>query len=104
MPETEVTANNEVLKDDENKILYLSNLILPPDSKISREDICESTCLGRGGRNARIIKLKLSNVQCKINILHNCKYLNSDIQGVSKVPHGFKLVIKTALIAGGELY
>ena len=79
VPETEVTVNNEVLKDDESKLLNLTNLILPSDSKIQPEDICEATRLGRGGRNPRIIKLKLSNVQCKINFLRNCKYLNSDV-------------------------
>lgn len=76
VPETDVTVGGEVLKDDESKIVSLANLILPPDNKISREDISQATRLGRGGRNPRIIKVKLSSVQCKINILQSCKNLN----------------------------
>ena len=42
------------------------------------DDIDEVSRIGRGGRNPRIVKVKFSSQDCRINILRNSRHLNSD--------------------------
>ena len=77
VPETPISVNNESIDDDKDKMLTLLNLISPPDQRVSEEDILEVTRLGRGGKNPRILKVRVHDVRSRNDILRCSKNLNS---------------------------
>ena len=82
VPETPVTVGKELLTEDKEKVVSLVKQISPSDQEVSEDVILETTRLGRGGRNPRILKVKLQDVQSRNNILHHARNLNSSsIQG-----------------------
>lgn len=79
LPETSVEFDSESLADDESKTLALFNAILPPHQKLAKEQLDNVTRLGRYASNdrPRLLKIRLPDVKCRNDILHNCRNLNS---------------------------
>lgn len=77
VPEDQCTFESVALTDDEPKVIALANAILPPEQRISKEDLIDVSRIGRPGGRPRILKVKLSDASCKINILRSSRNLNS---------------------------
>lgn len=77
LPETDVSFENDTLSDDEEKVKALLNTILPTDQELRSEDVIETARIGRAGRSPRILKLRLSSVDCRNRILRSARHLNS---------------------------
>ena len=76
LKETDIEFNSYTISDDKDKILALFNHILPPEERVSNNDVVSTARLGRSGRNTRILKVRLSSVHCRNKILRSCKHLN----------------------------
>ena len=80
IPEEDVTVDGDyvrTLSTDADKVLALSNTILPSDAKIEKSDIAEVVRLGSLGRGKpRVLKVKLVDMVNKNNILRNSRHLN----------------------------
>ena len=78
IPEEDVSVDGHTSSNDVDKVLALSNSILPSDAKIEESDIDEVVRLGgRGGAKPRVLKVKLVDLASKSNILRNSRHLNS---------------------------
>jgi hypothetical protein len=75
--ETDVSFAGGLLAGDEAKTLALANAILPPDVSLKKEDILESSRIGRPGGRPRLLKVRLSEVRCRNVILRHSRNLNS---------------------------
>ena len=70
LPESDVSYDNQSLEDDEDKTLALANAILPLDQRLRSDEILEVTRIGQQhGGHPRILKVKLSDVSCRNNLL-----------------------------------
>ena len=79
LPETDVTYDKSILGDDYTKVKALVNSIVPEIENFDDEDILETSRIGRGGRFPRIVKVRLSDVNCRNKILRCSRNLNSDV-------------------------
>ena len=76
--ETDITVDSVTLSSDTEKVVALSNAILPKDARIEGSDIEEIVWLGnRGGGKARILKMKFANLSCRNNAFRFSRNLNS---------------------------
>ena len=70
LPETDITVDSVTLSGDTEKVVALSNAILPKDAQIEGSDIVETVRLRNcGGGEARILKVKFAKLSCRNNAL-----------------------------------
>lgn len=77
VPEEPCTFESVSHADDEPKLVALANAILPPEQRIGKDNIVSVSRIGRAGGRPRLIKVRLTDADCKTNILRSSRNLNS---------------------------
>ena len=80
LPEGDISFNKETFSSDDDKVKALVDAIVPESERLDiNEDIIEVKRIGHsGGRSPRILKVSLTDVDCRNKILRCSRNLNSN--------------------------